>query len=153
VKKKLKQQKKIGIDEIILYTKDDFEEGVKKITNGEGVNAVYDGIGKSTFLKSLKCVKKRGTFVSFGNAGGKIDSFDPFLLAGSIQFTRPTLFDHILNRKELELRSGDLFNYVKEGKLDVAIHKIFDFSQAKEALQEIENRATIGKILLSFNKK
>jgi len=149
---KVKLAKDLGVDHVIQYNTEDFEEKVKEITHGTGCNAAYDGVGKTTWEKSMKCVKKRGTIVFFGNASGKVPEIDPLLLTkyGSIYLTRPKLGDYLLSRNELEHRVGDIFKYIESGKLHMRIHKEFKLEEANQALDEIQSRSTRGKIVLKF---
>lgn len=150
---KIKIAKELGVDEVIQYNKEDFEERVKSLTSGNLCQAVYDGVGKTTWEKSMRCVKKRGTVVYFGNASGKIPDIDPLLLTkyGSIYITRPKLGDYVLTREELVQRANDLFKYVESGSLKIEIHKEFSLDQANEALEEIQSRNARGKILLKLD--
>jgi len=108
---KAKLSRDAGADDVILYTKQDFEEEVKKITGGKGVQVVYDSVGKTTFDKSLNCLAPRGMLVLFGASSGPVPPFDPHHLSqkGSLFLTRPTLVNYIASRAELEQRSSDLF--------------------------------------------
>ena len=139
-----------GADEVILYTQTDFAEEVKKLTGGQGVNAVYDSVGKSTFEGSLNCLKPVGMLVSFGNASGPVPPFAPAILAakGSLLFTRPSLAHYILTRSALLERAGALFNWVASGQLNVQIHKPYALADAAQAHQDLEARKTTGKLLL-----
>ena len=102
--------KEAGADEVILYSKDDFEAEVSRITAGDGVNVVYDSVGKSTFEKSINCLSRLGYMVLYGNASGPVTEFNPATLGpkGSLFLTRPTLFDYTADRASLEWRSGDV---------------------------------------------
>ena len=139
-----------GADEVIIYTNADFEQEIKKITDGKGVDAVYDGVGKTTFEKSLSCLKPRGIMVSFGQSSGPIPKFDVRVLneKGSLFLTRPSLYYYTAERKELLKRASDVFRFIEAGKLKIHIHKEFPLSEAKEAHNELESRRSSGKILL-----
>ena len=106
--------KEAGADEVILYSKDDFEAEVSRITAGDGVNVVYDSVGKSTFEKSINCLSRLGYMVLYGNASGPVTEFNPATLGpkGSLFLTRPTLFDYTADRASLEWRSGDVFDWI-----------------------------------------
>jgi NADPH2:quinone reductase len=139
-----------GADEIILYTEKDFEEEVKRITAGKGVQVVYDSVGKTTFLKSLKCLAPRGMLALFGQSSGSVEAFNPALLAqqGSVFLTRPSLFHYIAERAELEWRAGDVLGWVAAGELNLRIEKTFPLAEAAEAHRQLEGRKTTGKVLL-----
>jgi len=142
--------KEAGADEVILYTKADFAAEVKRLTNGAGVQVVYDSVGKDTFEKSLDCLRPRGYLVLFGNSSGPVPPFELGKLAqkGSLFVTRPTLLHYAANREELLQRTGDLFKWMNSGALKVRIDKTFPLSQAAEAHRQLEGRKTTGKVLL-----
>src|SRR5437016_1701973 len=110
-----------GCDHAIVYTRQDFVAEVERITNGERLPVVYDGVGRDTFMKSLDCLRPRGLMVSFGNASGPVEPFAPTLLSqkGSLYLTRPTLFDYIAARAELERAASELFEVVMNGKVKI----------------------------------
>jgi len=139
-----------GADEIILYTQSDFEEDVKQMTDGKGVDVVYDGVGKATFAKGLNVLKPRGYMVLFGQASGRVDPIDPQVLnqKGSLFLTRPSMGHYLLTRDELRQRAGDLFDWITTGKLKVKIDRTFPLSRAADAHTYLENRLTKGKVLL-----
>jgi NADPH:quinone reductase len=139
-----------GADHVILYTQTDFADAVKQITGGAGVDVVYDSVGKSTFMKSLDCLKPRGMMVSFGNASGAVDPMQPLLLSqkGSLFLTRPNLAHYIGDPKELRWRSSDIFNWIAEGRLRVRIHRTYALADAAQAHRDLEARETSGKLLL-----
>jgi NADPH2:quinone reductase len=139
-----------GADEVILYTKDDFLEAVRRFTDGKGVQVVYDGVGKATAEKSLDCLAPRGMMVFFGNASGPVGPIDPLILSqkGSLFLTRPTLFHYIADRVSLERRSADVLNGVAMGELRVRIGATFPLADAAEAHRALEGRKTTGKVLL-----
>jgi NADPH2:quinone reductase len=139
-----------GIDEVILYTKEDFESRTKELTEGKGVQVVYDSVGKDTFLKSLNCLAPRGMLALFGQSSGSVPPFDPGLLAqkGSLFLTRPSLNAYAAKREELLWRAADLFNWIKSGDLKLRIEKTFPLSEAAEAHRQLEGRKTTGKVLL-----
>lgn len=142
--------KQLGADHAILYTETDFMEEVKKITGGKGVNVVYDGVGLSTWEKSLKSLKPRGMLVLFGNASGAVPAIDPLLLSkhGSLFITRPTLVDYIALPEELEARCKDLFGWIQQGKVTIRIAQEFPLSKAADAHDLLTSRKVAGKILL-----
>lgn len=139
-----------GADEIILYTEQDFEAEVRRITDGKGVQVVYDSVGQTTFLKSLNCLAPRGMLALFGQSSGPVAVFDPALLAqkGSLFLTRPSLAAYAATREELLWRAGDLFNWINAGKLNLRIETTFPLSDAAEAHRQLEGRKTTGKVLL-----
>lgn len=142
-----------GADHAILYRDVDFAEAVSEITGGEGVNVVYDSVGKDTIKQSLKCLKPRGMLSNNGNASGPIGALDPLDLAeaGSVFFTRPHLADYIPTAEVRRRRSDDLFRFYREGKLTVTIDQEFPLSDAKAAHDAIEARESKGKMLLAVS--
>jgi NADPH2:quinone reductase len=141
---------KAGADEVILYTQVDFEKQVQQLTRGEGVQVVYDSVGRQTFEKSLNCLCRRGYLVLFGQSSGAVPSLDPQTLnaKGSLYLTRPKLGDYIESREELLWRSGEIFNWILSGKLKLNIDKTFPLLEAAKAHHYLENRETKGKVLL-----
>jgi NADPH2:quinone reductase len=142
--------KKAGANETILYTQQDFEGEVKRITEGKGVDVVYDSVGRDTFAKSLNCLKPRGLMVLWGQSSGPVEPMDPQILnaKGSLFLTRPSLGSYTQTRDELLSRAGDLFYWMSAGKLDVRIDKTFALQDAGEAHRYMEGRNTKGKVLL-----
>jgi NADPH2:quinone reductase len=142
--------RKAGADEVILYTQKDFEEEVKRLTEGAGVNAVYDGVGQTTFLKSLACLRRRGMLVSFGQSSGKIQPIEPALLGskGSLYLTRPSLFHYIADRASLERRASEVLEWIVKGELVLHIGEKLPLAEAAEAHRRLEARKTMGKVLL-----
>jgi NADPH2:quinone reductase len=139
-----------GADEVILYTKESFVDGVKRFTGGERIDVVYDSVGQSTFEGGLDLLRPRGTFVLFGQSSGVVPPFDLNVLngKGSLFVTRPTLGHYILTRDELLWRSGDLFNWMAAGELDVRVDQALPLSQAAQAHELLNSRATSGKLIL-----
>lgn len=139
-----------GADRVILYTQQDFEAETKRITEGRGVQVVYDSVGKDTFAKSLNTLSPRGMMVLYGQSSGPVASFDPAVLAqrGSLFFTRPSLAQYSASREELEWRAGDVFDWIKSGELRLRIEHIFPLAKAEDAHRELEGRRTTGKVLL-----
>lgn len=139
-----------GADEIILYTQADFEAEVKRLTDGQGVNVVYDSVGQVTFEKSLNCLKPRGCLALFGQSSGPVPPFDPGLLAakGSLFLTRPSLAHYATTREELLERSGQIFAWIASGRLRLRIEKTFPLTEAAEAHRQLSGRQTTGKLLL-----
>lgn len=139
-----------GADEVILYSEQDFETETRRLTDGRGVQVVYDSVGKDTFLKSLNCLAPRGMLALFGQSSGPVPAFDPALLAqkGSLFLTRPSLAHYAATREELLWRSGELFNWIAAGELKLSIEKTFPLADAAEAHRELEGRKTTGKVVL-----
>lgn len=139
-----------GADDVIIYTQQDFEAEVRRITEGKGCHVVYDSVGKATFEKSLNCLRPRGFIVLFGQASGQVDPLNPQILnqKGSIYLTRPSLGAYIATRDELNWRANDLFTWMADGKLEVRIDQSFPLSEAAAAHTYLEGRNTKGKVLL-----
>lgn len=139
-----------GADEIIRYTELDFEAETRRLTDGKGVQVVYDSVGQTTFLKSLNSLAPRGMLALFGQSSGPVTSFDPALLAqkGSLFLTRPSLAQYAATREELLWRAGELFDWIKAGELKLRIEKTFPLADAAEAHRQLEGRKTTGKVLL-----
>jgi NADPH2:quinone reductase len=147
---KAKLAKDAGADDIILYTKSDFEEETKKLTSGKGVDVVYDSVGKTTFEKGLNVLRPRGYMVLFGGSSGAVPPFDLIALStkGSLYVTRPTLNHYIASREELVARSAAVFAMIAAGKLKLRIEHTYALAEAGRAHQELEGRKTTGKLLL-----
>jgi NADPH:quinone reductase len=143
--------KECGIDETIVYTREDFVLEVKRLTNGRGVDVVYDSVGKTTFLKGLDIIRPRGTMALFGQSSGVVDPIDPAILnpKGSLFLTRPSLAHHVLTREELLWRAGDVLNWIGSGKLKLRIDKTYPLADAAQAHRDLEGRKTTGKLLLT----
>ena len=139
-----------GADHVILYSKQDFEPEVKRITGGRGVDVVYDGVGATTFDKSLSCLRPRGFMVLFGAASGPVPPLDIQVLnvRGSLFLQRPSLNHHIAAREELLQRAGEVLGWIRDGKVKLRIEHQFPLAQAAEAHKALEGRKTTGKILL-----
>jgi NADPH2:quinone reductase len=138
-----------GSDQVILYGEQDFSEEIKKSTDGEGLQAVYDAVGETTFEKSISCLGRRGHMVLYGQASGPPPLIDPRRLGnGSLFLTRPGLADYTSTRDELEQRAADVLNWVKSGDLKLRVEHVFRLSEAPEAHSQLASRATTGKILL-----
>lgn len=139
-----------GADDIILYTEQDFEAEVQRITDGQGVEVVYDSVAKATWEKSINCLKPRGYMVFFGNASGPVPPIDPLLLSqkGSIYLTRPTLNDYTQTREEYLQRTREVMGWLQDGALDVRIGEEHPLANAADAHTRLEGRQTTGKVLL-----
>ncbi len=140
----------VGAHDVILYTKEDFEPVVKRITGGRGVDVVYDSVGKETFDRSLKCLRPRGMMVLFGASSGAVPPVDPIQLSrdGSLFLTRPSLAHYTQSREELDARSADVFQRLMRGTLKLRIHQSFPLAGAAKAQEALQSRATTGKLLL-----
>jgi NADPH2:quinone reductase len=138
-----------GADEVILYTEQDFEAEVKRITDGRGVQVVYDSVGQTTFEKSLNSLAPRGLMVLYGQSSGKPDKMYPTALAkGSLFLTRPTIVNYTADRAELEARANDVLTWVGNGKLRLRTEFEFPLKDARAAHDALEGRKTTGKVLL-----
>ena len=141
---------KAGADEVIDYKTEDFEEKVKRITGGKGVQVVYDSVGKATFEKGLNCLARRGMMVLFGQSSGGVGPIDPQVLnqKGSVYLTRPSLFHYIALREELLERSSQVLGWIRDGVLKLTIFREMPLERAAEAHRMLEARQTAGKVLL-----
>lgn len=139
-----------GYAEVILADDPAFVARVRELTGGEGVAAVYDSVGKATFIQSLDCLRKHGVLVSYGNASGPVEPFTPLELArrGSLYVTRPTLFDFIATRAELEAGAGELFGLIAGGTVKVHIGQTYPLAETARAHRDLEARRTTGSTVL-----
>jgi NADPH2:quinone reductase len=139
-----------GADAVILYSRQDFEPEVKRLTADRGVDVVYDSVGQSTFMKSLVCLRPRGMMVTFGQSSGPVAPLDPLLLnqMGSLFLTRPSLAHHCATRLELLWRADDILGWVASGRLKVRIDHSLPLAEAAQAHRDLEARRTSGKVLL-----
>ncbi len=142
--------KKAGCDKIIKYTEQDFEEEVKNISEGKGIDVVYDSVGKDTFEKSINCLKPRGYMVLYGQSSGPVKSFDPQILnsKGSLFLTRPSLKHYTLTKDDLTKRAEEIFDWVIDGSLKLFNITEFPLNEAASAHRDLESRKTTGKVLL-----
>lgn len=149
-KGKAQLAREAGADEVINYTEQDFEAETKRTTAGQGVDVVYDGVGRTTFEKDLKVLRPRGYLVLFGGASGAVPPFDLLDLTkhGSLFVTRPSLQHYIATREELERRSGDVLNMIVREELKLRIHQTYPLAEAQLAHRDLEGRRTAGKLLL-----
>lgn len=140
-----------GCDHPIVYTRQDFVAEVDRITGGQKVSVVYDGVGKDTFIKSLDCLKRRGMMASFGNASGPVDPFSTLLLAqkGSLFLTRPTLYDYTLDPADLQQSARSLFDVVTSGQVKIEVKQRFALKDAADAHRALEGRKTSGSTVLT----
>jgi len=140
-----------GCDHPIVYTRQDFVAEVERITAGKKLPVVYDSVGRDTFMKSLDCLAPRGIMVSFGNASGPVDPISPLVLSqkGSLFLTRPTLFNYVAAREELETAAGELFEMLTSGRVKVELNQRFPLKEAAEAHRALEARKTTGSTILT----
>ena len=139
-----------GADDVIIYTKQDFETETRRLTDGKGVHVVYDGVGKTTFDKDLNVLRQRGYLVLFGGSSGAVPPFDLIKLSqkGSLFLTRPSLHHYIVTREELDQRASDVLQMIVSGDLKLRIHKTYPLAEAETAHRDLEGRKTMGKLLL-----
>jgi len=139
-----------GADDVIIYTKQDFETETRRLTDGKGVHVVYDGVGKTTFDKDLNVLRPRGYLVLFGGSSGAVPPFDLIKLSqkGSLFLTRPSLHHYIVTREELDQRATDVLRMIVRGDLKLRIHKTCPLAEAETAHRDLEGRKTTGKLLL-----
>src|SRR5438477_7490710 len=139
-----------GADEVILYTEQDFEAEVKRLTSGVGLQVIYDSVGKTTFEKGLNCLARRGMMVLYGQSSGPVGLFDPQVLnqKGSLFLTRPTIVHYIATRAELLARADEVLGWIQRGTLKLRIERELPLAQAAEAHRLLEARQTTGKVLL-----
>ena len=139
-----------GADQVILYTQQDFAEEIAKATDGAGLHAVFDAVGKDTFDQSVASLAQRGYMVLYGQASGPVPPIDPRVLGNGSKFlTRPGLGDYTANREELDKRAGAVLGWVQSGQLKLRVEHTFTLSDAPEAHRQLAARATTGKIILT----
>jgi len=147
---KAKLAREAGADEVILYTKSDFEAETKNLTGGRGLDVVYDSVGKTTFDKGLNVLRPRGMMVLYGGSSGAVPPFDLIQLSakGSLFVTRPKLGDYIITREELLARAEAVLGMIAAGKLKLRVEHIYNLEDAQQAHRDLEGRKTTGKLLL-----
>ena len=147
---KAELSREAGASDVILYAEKEFEPEVKRLTNGKGVDVVYDSVGKTTFEGSLNCLRPRGLVALFGASSGPVPPFDLIQLSGkgSLFVTRPTLWHYIGTRAELEWRAGDVLGWAASGELKLRTEFLYPLAEAAQAQIDLEARRTTGKILL-----
>ena len=139
-----------GADKVIYYTRQDFEEEIKKAAGGEGLRIIFDAVGQTTFAKGLNCLGRRGYMALYGQASGPVGPIDSGALRnGSLFLTRPSLGDYTATRDELLQRAGEVLQWVGSGELNLHVGLRLPLSQAEEAHRQLEGRLTVGKILLT----
>ena len=147
---KAKLAREAGAHDVILYTRQDFEAEVKRLTGGKGVQVIYDSVGKDTFEKGFNCLAMRGYMVLYGASSGPVAPLDPQALnaKGSLFLTRPSLFHYTATREDLAKRAGDVLGWIQKGELKLRIGATFPLAEAAKAHQDLEGRRTTGKVLL-----
>ncbi len=147
---KIEIAKANGYENVINYSKDDFTKEVMKLTNNNGVSAVFDGVGKDTFKGSIACLKPRGMMVSFGNASGPLDLLNvpKDIQSKSLFLTRPTIGHYFTNRNEIQKGADEIFEKIKFGMIKVKIFKEYKLEEAKQAHQDLESRKLTGPAIL-----
>ncbi len=147
---KVDTAKQNGCDEVLLYREVDVPSEVRQLTSGRGVDVVYDSVGRDTFDLSLRCLKRRGMMVSFGNASGAVPDFPPLLLTqmGSLYLTRPSLFDYVADPEEQQFLADSLFTRVSKGDISIQINHKFSLADAALAQQTLESGLTTGSTIL-----
>jgi NADPH:quinone reductase len=142
--------KESGVDETIVYTREDFAAEIKRLTGGKGVDVIYDSVGATTFLKGLDILRPRGMMALFGQSSGVVSPLDPNILnpKGSLFLTRPSLAHHVLTREELLWRAGDVLKWIGSGKLKLMVDKTYALADAADAHRDLEGRKSVGKLLL-----
>jgi len=140
-----------GADEVVVFTKQDFESEVKRLTDGKGVDVVYDGVGKATFEKNLNVMRLRGLLVLYGMSSGAVPPVDPAKLSekGSLYMARTTLAHFTATREELLARTSALFAMIADGKLHMRIAKKYPLADAAQSHRDLEGRHLAGKLLLA----
>jgi len=147
---KVETAKKVGCKHVIVTSKENLVDRVKEITRGAGVPVVYDGVGKATFLPSLDCLRPLGLMVSFGNASGAVEAFNPVILSqkGSLFLTRPTLFTYTAKREDLLQAAKELFDVVKKKVVKISVNQTYPLREAAQAHRDLEARKTTGSTVL-----
>ena len=148
---KIEIAKKYGCDEVINYSKEDFAKKVMEITDGKGVSVVYDGVGKSTYDKSIECLKTRGMMVSFGNASGSLENIDvkKSIQPKGLYFTRPAMWHYLSNRGEIQDGADKLFEAIKLGKIKIEIFKKYRLDEVVQAHKDLETRKITGPAIIT----
>ncbi len=148
--RKAELARELGAADVINYVEQDFETEVMRLTDGRGVDVVYDSVGKTTFDKGLRVIRPRGLMVLIGQSSGSVPPFDPTILnrCGSLFLTRPSLAHYLATREELLWRAGEVLDMVASGRLQVHISAVYPLEEAGRAHTDLESRATTGKLLL-----
>jgi len=149
-KEKALLAREAGADEVILYTSQDCVAETKRLTDGRGVQVVYDSVGRTTLEGSLSVLVPRGMLVSYGQSSGAVPPLDPLVLSrrGSLYLTRPVLAHYVATREELLARAGDVFGWLRSGRLRLHGGQTYPLAKAADAQRALEARTTVGKVLL-----
>jgi NADPH2:quinone reductase len=147
---KAELSREAGASDVIIYTQQNFETEVKRLTGGKGVDVVYDSVGKTTFEGSLNSLRPRGLLALFGGSSGPVPPFDLIQLSGkgSLFVTRPTLWHYVATRAELEWRAGEVLAWAASGDLKLRTEHVYSLTDAAQAQTDMESRKTTGKLLL-----
>jgi NADPH2:quinone reductase len=150
---KAREARDLGADDVVVYTTHDFETEVRSLTGGRGVDVVYDSVGQTTFDKSLKVLRPRGTMALFGQSSGPVPPFDPAILnaRGSLFLTRPNLAHHLASRDELLRRVDDVMTLAASGALKVRVFASYLLTDAAQAYRDLEGRASTGKLVFAVH--
>ena len=150
-REKAEVARQAGAGDVILYHEQDLVGEVKRLTDGKGVDVVYDGVGEATFMQSLDCLKPRGLMAAFGQSSGPVKAVDPLLLSakGSLFLTRPTLANYT-SPDEIKWRASDVLGWVLNKKLDLLIERVYPLADAAQAQKDLESRTTMGKLVLTI---
>jgi NADPH:quinone reductase len=151
-RQKAELAREAGADEVILYAETDFSEQVMKITNSEGVDVVYDGVGQATFEQSLNCLRPRGLLALYGAASGPVPLFDLMRLAqmGSLYITRPITHDYVRTREQLTSIVYAVFRMYLDGQIKVSVNPPYPLRDVARAHMDLESRKTTGKLILTI---
>ena len=149
---KAEEARALGAEHVIIYTEQDFEAEVKRLTEGRGVDVVYDSVGLTTFDKSLKVLRPRGLLALFGQSSGPVPPIDPTILntRGSVFLTRPSLAHYLATRDELLWRASEVMAHVASGDLKVRVSRVYPLAKAADAHIDLESRKTTGALVLSI---
>ena len=147
---KAKIAREAGADHVVVYTEEDFEAAVKRITDGRGVDVVYDAVGLHTYVRSMNALRPRGLLALYGEASGLVPPIDPreLLFRKSLYLTRTGLDHYVADRQELRARAADLFGWMAQGRLKQKVFRTYTLEQAADAHRALESRATAGKLLV-----
>jgi len=139
-----------GADHVVVYTRDNFKDSIEEQFGEKAIDVVYDGVGAATFMEGLDLLRARGMMVTFGNASGPAPDISPLVLSqkGSLFLTRPNMLSYMQTREELLSRTGNLFDWIRAGDLEVRIGAEFDLVDAADAHRALEGRKTTGKVLI-----
>jgi NADPH2:quinone reductase len=147
---KAKIAREAGADHVVVYAEEDFEKAVKRITNGRGVDVVYDAVGLDTYVRSMNVLRPRGLLALYGEASGDVPPIDPreLLFRKSLYLTRTGLDHYVADRRELGIRADEVFGWVAQGRLKQKIFRKYKLEEVAEAHRALESRETMGKLLV-----